>query len=119
MLKNKGHPPGQRGLKPYWQRSHGRLGTPHMVNILEVGDGEKRPFPSKSLPDVPLNLGGSENLQEWVREVHQSILRKIMENRKIIRSLRQRQCLSKQRHIRERIGHFFGTTKNLKKKVVD
>lgn len=41
-----------------------------------------------------------------MREVHQTeILRKVKENRKIMLSVRYRECLPKHRRIRERIGH--------------
>lgn len=59
LLKRKGHPDGQRGLKLCWKRSHRRLGTPQYW----TGDGENWPFPTKSPFGVASDLGGSENLQ--------------------------------------------------------
>lgn len=61
LLKRKGHPDGQRGLKLCWshRRSHRRLGTPQYW----AGDGEKCPFPAKSPLGAASDLGGSENLR--------------------------------------------------------
>lgn len=61
LLKRKGHPDGQRGLKLCWshRRSHRRLGTPQYW----AGDGEKCPFPTKSPLGAASDLGGSENLR--------------------------------------------------------